>query len=310
MNDQNFNKGEALKVVMLIFVFGISLAMNSGIVHAANNVFSQNAYAEDGQNAEALVSTLNETLEENRGLREQVTNYENMVKKVNEDQGMLKNQIRALNTGKAKREEEARTKIVQLEQQIKEFDKVIADLKNVNKNVDDVKVKAEEQIKVIKEDNAKLKNLLDKSILEGERDQYLQLISESESSAERAIEKLSAAELNSLKMKMELASTYYNLGTMLYEQQNYENAAKQYQRAIELNPMDSWAHHNLGIICDYYLKDNTKAVEHYKKYIKLKPAEEEAHKIRERILELELQKELVPGEPLAGDFKRDHPKAR
>ena len=31
MNDQNFNKGEALKVVMLIFVFGISLAMNSGI---------------------------------------------------------------------------------------------------------------------------------------------------------------------------------------------------------------------------------------------------------------------------------------
>jgi hypothetical protein len=65
-------------------------------------------------------------------------------------------------------------------------------------------------------------------------------------------------------------------------------------------------HHNLAVIYDYYLNDQPMALHHYKKYMDLEPLQKESHKIRERMLDLELLSKVVPDYPLKLDFSEYH----
>ena len=61
------------------------------------------------------------------------------------------------------------------------------------------------------------------------------------------------------------------LGIALRKQGKFEQAAAAYQQAITLNPNDSDALLNLGILNDLYLGDAPRAFDLYSRYLALKP---------------------------------------
>jgi hypothetical protein len=76
-----------------------------------------------------------------------------------------------------------------------------------------------------------------------------------------------------------------------YKLENYKDAITEYENVIKIDPGYADAYYNLAVICeklqtDYYLQ---KAIEYYKKYMKLIPAEKD--EITEKIYELEYHAE-------------------
>jgi len=59
-------------------------------------------------------------------------------------------------------------------------------------------------------------------------------------------------------------------GDTLIGEKKYQDALKKYQEASEMNPEKAIPHYKIGVAY-YFLKDNEKAVEAYKKAIKLDP---------------------------------------
>jgi len=114
-----------------------------------------------------------------------------------------------------------------------------------------------------------------------------------------------AAELND-----ELGALYYNTGNQFFRSKNYHEAIVKYRKALHFNPNDAWSHYNIGVIYDYFLDDMATAIEHYENYLSLAPLEKDSHRIRERILQLKLTKEIIPGPPLNVDYHASHPKYR
>ncbi len=64
---------------------------------------------------------------------------------------------------------------------------------------------------------------------------------------------------------------HINLGTLLYERGDCEEAARCYRRASELNPASALAHFNLGSVLDE-LGQYPQAREHLRRAVQLKPA--------------------------------------
>ena len=259
-----------------------------------------------GQNVEKLLATLNETLTENRNLREEMTSLQDAIQKISLENNILRSQISKMQRQVDQNAAEKEKTGTELEQQVGGLKKTAEKLEKEKKEFQDSKTAAEEKLKTMEDENAKLHRLLDTSILESEKTEYLRLIHESQGASEHAVEEMSKAKLESEQARSELASLYFLLGNMLFEAKNYEKAIAQYQRALALNPGNSWAHHNLGVIYDFYLNDHKSALSHYEKYLQLKPIQEEAHKIRERIIDLQMLKELTPRDPLKNDFLEYH----
>lgn len=83
------------------------------------------------------------------------------------------------------------------------------------------------------------------------------------------------------------ALLHYNLGVGYTKNRNYAMAAKEYEKALTLNPDDADTHYNLGIIYDDWQKNRGAAVEHYKKYLELKPEAPDMDEVKEWIARLE-----------------------
>ena len=83
------------------------------------------------------------------------------------------------------------------------------------------------------------------------------------------------------KLQSETASMHYNLAVILTDQQNYSAAIREYEKVLETRPNDADTHYNLAIIYDDYVKNNGKAIEHYRQYIKIAPDTPEAQRVRQ-----------------------------
>lgn len=69
---------------------------------------------------------------------------------------------------------------------------------------------------------------------------------------------------------------HINLGTLLYEQGEKEEAARSYQQAVELEPANPLAHFNLGSVLDE-LRQPGPARDHLRRAVALKPDYADAH---------------------------------
>ena len=78
---------------------------------------------------------------------------------------------------------------------------------------------------------------------------------------------------NKLLVK-ETAFTHYNLGVFYTEEKQYKRAIAEFEKAIELNPDDAYAYFNLGYIYSEYLVDRPKAVDYFKRYLRLASKED------------------------------------
>ncbi len=259
---------------------------------------------EESLKIDTILSTLNESLEENKKLRTDAENAQEQLNRSSIENNVLRSQLRTLQaeadsykTELTKHAEETKKNIQKLEQEV-------GRLQIEAKKAEEMKEFAEESMAYTEAENQKVRKLLEQSILESERDTYVKLISESEIKANRAAEKLMTAKRQNERMRSELASAYYNLGNMLAGSAQYRSALTQYKKALKLNPNDAWTHYNSAIIYDYYLNNKEKSLAHYKKYLSLEPAEKEINKVRERVLEMELLNPVTPGQPLKSDFDK------
>ena len=103
----------------------------------------------------------------------------------------------------------------------------------------------------------------------------------------RTLDELSAQNKERSKLRSETATMHYNLAVILTEQQNYPAALREYEKVLETRPNDADAHYNLAIIYDDILKNNEKALEHYRQYMKITPEAPEASRVRQWIKDKE-----------------------
>jgi tetratricopeptide (TPR) repeat protein len=266
------------------------------------------APAQGEQNVEVLLNTMNEVLEENRRIREELSSNGDALKKMATENNALRSQLR-----KMKRQEETSTgadknKIKDLQASIAQLETNMSKLSEENTKLQELKSYQENKIPELEKETTQLRTLLDSAILEGERTEYLNLIQNAQDMASRSFEELSVSKSHMLKLEDETANAQYKLGNMLYDMKDFKNAIISYEKALEARPNDAWVHHNLGVIYDYYIHDDLKALYHYKQYLQFKPYQEEANAIRERILDMELKKNMVPGNPLKEDFRDEYTK--
>ena len=74
-------------------------------------------------------------------------------------------------------------------------------------------------------------------------------------------------------------------GRTFYRQGNYEKAVEMYEKAVILDPSNADAYLQLGIIYDDNIKDEERAVEYYRRYLRLDPDSDKAQRVREWLRE-------------------------
>lgn len=67
----------------------------------------------------------------------------------------------------------------------------------------------------------------------------------------------------------ETAQMHYNLGVFYTKNKEYRRAIAEFQKVVDINPDDAYAHFNLGYIYAEYLVDRPKAIEQFRHYLKL-----------------------------------------
>jgi tetratricopeptide (TPR) repeat protein len=83
------------------------------------------------------------------------------------------------------------------------------------------------------------------------------------------------------------ALLHYNLAVGYTREKNYEMAIDEYEKAISLDPKDADSHYNLAIIYDEYRKNPKRAVQHYKKYLEIRPDAADVDEVKDWINRLE-----------------------
>ncbi len=81
------------------------------------------------------------------------------------------------------------------------------------------------------------------------------------------------------KLKEEKLRFHYNLAFMYDRGMDYKNACKEYLEVLKIDPDDADTHYNLAIVYDDQLKNKKEAVKHYQRYLELRPASDDAHKV-------------------------------
>jgi tetratricopeptide (TPR) repeat protein len=83
---------------------------------------------------------------------------------------------------------------------------------------------------------------------------------------------------------------HYNLGVIYTQIKDFEQAVREYKKALEFNPRNAKAHYNLGIIYDDYFKDKVNAKVHYRDFLSLDPISDDADTVREWLANLGSEK--------------------
>jgi len=86
------------------------------------------------------------------------------------------------------------------------------------------------------------------------------------------------------ELEKENSILHYNLGVIYTEKAMYEQAVKEYEKALERNPADPYPAYNLGIIYSQYLIDEDEAVKYFRRYLERAPQDEDANRARKYIM--------------------------
>jgi len=82
---------------------------------------------------------------------------------------------------------------------------------------------------------------------------------------------------------------HYNMAVVYAKEGRFEEAEKEYLRALRIDPNDPAAHYNLAILYDDELDRKRRAVMHYRKYIQLNPTAPDADQVKQWIMQLEMR---------------------
>jgi tetratricopeptide (TPR) repeat protein len=124
-------------------------------------------------------------------------------------------------------------------------------------------------------------------LVEGEWMAAMQKTQELKGDLDTTLSELSGYNRERSKLRADTATMHYNLAVILTEQRNYQAAILEYQKVLEIRPNDADAHYNLAILYDDFLKNNDKALEHYRQYIQVAPNAPESQRVRQWIKDKE-----------------------
>ncbi len=268
----------------------------------AGNPSGNQSSGSGAPSVETLMTTLNETLTENRKIRSNMDSLQNALEKMTIENNVLTSQLNKIESSKSQENTQGKERVATLEQQLTGLSENLKKLEIQNQEFDQKKKIAEDKLAAIKKENKMLQGLLGTSILASERDQYVKIIEETEKAATQAVQQLSEVNLENQKLKHELTEAHFHLANTFTEARYYKSAVEEYRKALLFDPANPWLHYNMAVLYDYYLEDNEKALLHYREFLHLKPAQEKARKVRERVLDLKMLKKVVPQSPLKEDF--------
>ncbi len=75
-------------------------------------------------------------------------------------------------------------------------------------------------------------------------------------------------------LKKETGLMHYNLGVFYAQAKEYSRAIAEFEKAIDINPDDAYAHYNLGYIYAEHLADRPKAMEEFRQFLRLVKTED------------------------------------
>jgi tetratricopeptide (TPR) repeat protein len=85
------------------------------------------------------------------------------------------------------------------------------------------------------------------------------------------------------------ASSYESAAHQLIAKGRYRDAEAVYRRVLKENPRDAQAHYNLGVLYEDYLRDASRAADHYRRYLELNPSAPDGDIVRGWLIELEIR---------------------
>lgn len=211
-------------------------------------------------------------------------------KKEEEQNLVLKAQVKKLKEERAKltaERDEARASYEKLQNNtlVKELNNKIAgfqnELKSATAAANTAKSKAESDLKVVEKKVSQLTQ--ENTKLAASNEQLAAKIEEQKNNYAEAFEKNKALEqeIRELPTKFvevsrqnkvllkQTAGMHYNMGVFYTKHKDYDRAANEFAKALEINPDDAYAHFNLGYIYAEYLINRHKAMDHFRHFLRL-----------------------------------------
>ncbi len=260
-----------------------------------------------GQDTEKLLETLNAALNENRKMRQEMQELRSSSEKMIIERNDIAQQVQAVQQAVAQRERELNQRIAAAGGEVESARREVEALKKSSGEAAAGRQELEQKLEEMKKANEEMKKLLNDpasgaSRKAAETASAQALAQQNAASVDRAVTMVSGIHSQNLELKRRLIASNFDLGNIYYDLGRYDEALAQYHNALRLDPHLAWAHHNLAIIYDYHFGDMGKAKYHYRQYMALKPAEEEASKVKMRLWDVEQLSRLEPDGPLRHDF--------
>lgn len=211
-------------------------------------------------------------------------------KKEEEQNLVLKAQVKKLKAERAQltaERDEAKLSYEKLQSNtlVKELNTKITglqgELKSAVAAANTVKSQAESDLKVAEKKNSQLTQ--ENAKLAALKEQLTAKVEEKENGLAEAVRKNKALEQeirqlpgkfvevsrqNKVLLK-QTAGMHYNMGVFYTKRKEYDRAAAEFAKAVEINPDDAYAHFNLGYIYAEYLINRGKAMDHFRHFLRL-----------------------------------------
>jgi chromosome segregation ATPase len=101
-----------------------------------------------------------------------------------------------------------------------------------------------------------------------------------------------ASEELKVKFDKEMLDKHFNLAVVYEMNGLYKDAEREYLACLKIDPNDADVHYNLAILYDDRLNNNKKAERHYYKFLSLRPIGESGERVKDWIMEAELERRL------------------
>lgn len=157
------------------------------------------------------------------------------------------------------------------------------------------------ELKKAKDENAKLnrqvegfKADLDKT--KRERDEHSAQNNDLRKKVKDSTQKLSDADKTIKRLKANDEDAHRNLGVTFQSACKYDEAIKEYEKVLKINPDNADVSYNMALIYDTIKNNRKKAGYYYDRYLALNPQAKDAARVKERVTEISLESR-VWGDP-------------
>lgn len=219
----------------------------------------EDSYRQFDIEREQLSKGKEDALAQAQGLREKIRELDEKIIRLNQERLEYKKSFEKASVENIM-SEELRKKIASLEAEIASFSKKLDLSGEKIKLLDETLLKKQAEAELYKRQLVEAKSRYE------EARQKNRALEKKVEEAPKGVAEL--ARENKILIKR-TAAMHYNLGVFYTQHKEFSRAIAEFEKAVELNPEDSASYFNLGYIYAEHLQNRPKAVEAFRKYLKL-----------------------------------------